>query len=264
MLPRGERNYNIGNIDFRPDRNRPGQVGSDGRCVIFETPEKGVQAAVEILHVYRDKYGINTLSGMIQRWAPPSENNTANYIAHMERHVGIGANEPLNLNDPVQVAKIIAAKGLMENGAGAMQRTFTPQVIARGVKLAFDNPSSITGQRHTPTTTPAGATQVADAPGGAGTGRVETSATTPGGVAPASTQTASAGGSGGQGQADGGQPQGPQDMLSLIVVALLAMFFNNGTQMAQAAPQPQQDVGNISPSATPPAPRQAAQVRTTA
>lgn len=263
-VPRGERNNNIGNIDFRADRNRPGQLGSDGRFIRFASPEQGVQAAVEILHVYRDRYGLNTMRGLIGRWAPPGENNTANYIAHMERHVGVSADAQLDLNDPTLVAKIIQAKGLMENNAASMQRTFTPQVIARGVQLAFEQPSSITGQRHTPTGAmpngaPAGGTQVAgatpqgQAPAGAGTGQVRQGSVMTGQTPPAQAGAARPSG--------GGQQQQPQqqggDMFEKIVMALLAMLFGVGaTQMAQAEPPQRGDVGNLTPGTTPPAPAQ--------
>ncbi len=271
-IPRNERNNNIGNIDFRNDRNRPGQLGSDGRFIRFATPEQGVQAAVEVLHVYRDRYGINTLQGIVNRWAPPSENNTGNYINHMERHVGVSANQPLDLNDPTLVAKIIAAKGLIEGGPAPMQRTFTPQVIARGVQLAFEQPSSITGQRHTPTggsatpQTPVAGTQIAGGTtpqGGAtqqgGAQRGGASGSTGGGGS-------SGGGAGGGSSAQtrpSGMPQGmapgegksPDDMVATIVMALLAMLFGAG--MSQTAQAPQQEVGNMTPPATPPRPQAA-------
>ncbi len=258
--PRGERNNNIGNIDWRADRNRPGQLGSDGRFIRFATPEQGVQAAVEVLHRYESAYGINTLQGMIHRWAPPSENNTGNYIAHMERHVGVSATSRLDLNDPVLMAKIIQAKGLMENGAGPMQRTFTPQVIARGVQMAFENPSSIDGTRRTPTGGTAALTQVAGATpsttspsttpatttspsAAAGTGNVMT-----GGRTPAPAQR-SAGGSG-----NAQQPQNSNDMFAQIVMALLTMLFGAGiTQTAEQSQPSNGNLGSLPSQATPPA-----------
>ncbi|MBA4274727.1 MAG: hypothetical protein C0436_03630 [Alphaproteobacteria bacterium] len=266
-VPRGERNNNIGNIDYRTDRNRPGQLGSDGRFIRFASPEQGVQAAVEILHRYESAYGINTLRGMIGRWAPPNENNTANYIAHMERYVGVSADARLDLNDQTLIARIIQAKGYMENGAGPMQRTFTPQVIATGVQMAFANPSSIDGSRRTPTgTLPAGGVQVAGAtppgatpaggtpaagPTGAGTGRTTTGNVMTGGRTPQPSAQPT-GGTGGQ-----QQPEQGGDMFAQIVMALLAMLFGiGGNQMAQGQqPQPQ-DIGGLTPQATPPAPRQ--------
>lgn len=266
--PRGERNNNIGNIDYRADRNRPGQIGSDGRFIRFSSPEQGVQAAVEVLHRYESAYGINTLRGMIGRWAPPNENNTANYIAHMERHVGVSADARLNLNDPTLMAKIIQAKGYMENGAGPMQRTFTPQVIARGVQMAFENPSSIDGSRRTATgTLPASGVQVAGATPpaaaaagttpaagatGAGTGRPASGNVMTGGRTPQPAVQPS-GGTGGQQQ----QPEQGGDMFAQIVMALLAMLLGiGGSQMAQGQQPQAQDVGGLTPQPTPPAPRQ--------
>lgn len=236
MLPRGERNNNIGNIDYRADRQRPGQVGSDGRIVIFDTPEHGVQSAVEVLHVYRDKYGLDTLRGLIGRWAPPNENDTGGYINFMSKQLGVGPDQKLDLNDPALVGKLITAKGTMENGRQAMQRTFTPQVIARGVKAAFEEPSSITGKRAVPTG---------------------------GNPAPEGMQVASAPGGGGPGHASGGgaaQGAMPQQMFDKIVMAVLTMLF--GAEVAQAQPQPSQaagqETGQLPSPVTPSVPQSAA------
>lgn len=242
MSPRGERNNNIGNIEFRPDRNRPGQVGSDGRYIIFDTPEHGVQAAVEILHVYRDKYGRDTLRAMVTPWAPPGENNTAAYIAHMSKQMGVGPDEKLDLNDPTLVARLITAKGSIENGWDSMRRTFTPQVIAHGVKAAFEEPSSITGKRAIPT----GGSSAPGAPDGTPVA----SSPNVGGVGAAGQ---GAGHASGSGAAQGAMPQ---DMFDKIVMAVLTMLFGAGaTQVAQ--PQPHEP-GQLPSPVTPPVPQASA------
>ena len=232
---------------------RPGQDGSDGRFIRFKTPEQGVQAAVEVLHVYRDKYGINTLEGIVNRWAPPSENNTRNYIAHMERRVGVSAGTALDLNDPNMVARIIQAKGEMEGGTAQMQRTFTPQVIARGVAAAFEQPSSIDGKRHVatrPGTVPAQVAAAGATPATAG------AATTTPAASPATGggQTRPAGQPEGMGQGQDG------DVVMQIVMTLLAMIFGGGSGMAAQNAQPAQ-TGGMTPPNTPAAPANAAVAR---
>jgi hypothetical protein len=82
----------------------------------FATPEAGVQAIGRLLQSYQDRHGLNTLSGIISRWAPPSENNTAALIARAVRDTGYGANQPLNLHDPEVLSRVTAAMIRGEQG----------------------------------------------------------------------------------------------------------------------------------------------------
>ena len=52
---------NVGNL-------RP--VGSDTGFQQFKTPQEGIAAMDKNLEVYGSKHGINTLRGVISRWAP--------------------------------------------------------------------------------------------------------------------------------------------------------------------------------------------------
>src|SRR3546814_2962731 len=46
------------------------------RFCVFKTPEHGFRALVRVLLTYQRKYRLRTVAGMIDRWAPPVENNT--------------------------------------------------------------------------------------------------------------------------------------------------------------------------------------------
>lgn len=59
--PRGIRNNNPGNL-----RAWPG-TGSDGGYAVFPTAADGLKAAGKNLLAYQDKYGINTISGIVNR-----------------------------------------------------------------------------------------------------------------------------------------------------------------------------------------------------
>ena len=123
-LPRGLRNNNPGNIedgDFA--RSQPGYKGGDGRFAIFESPEAGVNAQGNLLRAYGNK-GIDTLSGIINRWAPAADNNnTPAYIAAVSKMTGIDPNQHLDMNDPNVRNKIASAIGQYENGTGAVPRS---------------------------------------------------------------------------------------------------------------------------------------------
>lgn len=94
--PRGIRNNNPGNIEDGPfARSLPGYKGSDGRFAIFETPEAGVNAGAQLLGSYARR-GLTTPAEIINRWAPPSDNNpTQAYAQYVAQRLGIGVNDPI-------------------------------------------------------------------------------------------------------------------------------------------------------------------------
>jgi len=98
-LAHGVRNNNPGNIRAGIDVWK-GQVGvdSDG-FVIFDTIINGFRAMYKTLLTYRRKYDLNTIAGIITRWAPPESNNTSAYIAKVSQRLGIKPDAPLNLSD---------------------------------------------------------------------------------------------------------------------------------------------------------------------
>jgi hypothetical protein len=117
--PRGLRNNNPGNIEDGPfARSQPGYKGSDGRFATFETSEAGANASGNLLGAYGAK-GINTLSGIINRWAPAADNNnTQAYISAVSKMTGLDPNQHLDMNDPALRTKIASAIHQYENGTG--------------------------------------------------------------------------------------------------------------------------------------------------
>ena len=113
--PRGIRNNNPLNIeDGQFARSQPGYAGSDGRFAKFEAPEHGVAAADTLLNSYQKNHGLNTVAGIVGRWAPASDNNdTKAYAAHVASQMGIGPNDPI---PPEMRPQLIAAMARHENG----------------------------------------------------------------------------------------------------------------------------------------------------
>ena len=114
-VPRGIRNNNPLNIEAGAfTQGQPGFVGSDNRFAKFETPQQGLQAANNLLDVYRDKHGLNTVAGIVGRWAPASDgNNVSAYAANVANKLGIGPNDPI---PPEMRPRLIEAMGQHENG----------------------------------------------------------------------------------------------------------------------------------------------------
>ncbi|WP_196096103.1 hypothetical protein [Enterobacter roggenkampii] len=87
-----------------------------GKFAVFPTLDEGVLASAKQLQIYGTR-GINTVSDIAKKWAPSNENDTAEYIRHVVKTTGFGANDRLNLNDPAILAKLISAMSTKE-GAG--------------------------------------------------------------------------------------------------------------------------------------------------
>lgn len=87
-----------------------------GRFIAFDTPEDGIRAMARNLDAYGSKYGINTIAGIINRWAPPSENDTREYAATVAKALGVDPNQPLDLGNPRVKAKLMTAMARVEAG----------------------------------------------------------------------------------------------------------------------------------------------------
>lgn len=87
---------NPGAIEFGPFAQRYGGR-SGGRFAEFPDADSGYRAMGGLLDVYRDKHGLNTIRGIVERWAPRKvdNNSTDGYISRVARDVGIGPDEPL-------------------------------------------------------------------------------------------------------------------------------------------------------------------------
>ena len=105
---RGIRNNNPGNIR-KSNIQWKGAIGDDGVFVKFASPEYGIRAMARILRVYNNKYKINTVRGIISRWAPTSENRTDDYVAFVSKKIGKKPDEPIDINNKQELAKLITA-----------------------------------------------------------------------------------------------------------------------------------------------------------
>jgi hypothetical protein len=85
-VPLGIVLHNPGNIERAGDRIRyNGEVvpSRDATFKEFISDEWGMRAILICLQAYIEKDGINTLGAAIARWAPPADNDTVAYQAHV-------------------------------------------------------------------------------------------------------------------------------------------------------------------------------------
>ena len=112
---RGMRNNNPGNLEYGAFTKRYGATGSDGRFAIFPDFESGRRAQEALLAgpTYLGG-GVNTISGIINRYAPSSDGNSVqNYADFISQATGIPANRKLTQADIPAVAE---AMRRFENG----------------------------------------------------------------------------------------------------------------------------------------------------
>ncbi len=126
--PRGIRNNNPGNIeDGAFAKSLPGYAGSDGRFARFNTMQDGISAGGKLLDSYASR-GVVTPAQIINRWAPPSDNNpTQAYAQYVADRLGIGINDPVPAN---RRAEAFQAINEFENGNRGPSQGGGPRVVA--------------------------------------------------------------------------------------------------------------------------------------
>ncbi|EPM0209261.1 structural protein [Proteus mirabilis] len=110
---RGERNNNPGNIRHGSKWQGLSAQQTDKDFCQFVSPEYGIRAIYKLLQTYQKKYELNTVASIIDRYAPPNENNTAGYINRAAKDIGVSVNESINVSSkPVAIALATAIVGV--------------------------------------------------------------------------------------------------------------------------------------------------------
>ena len=114
----GTNQFNVGNL--RPQ----------GQSTGFQQPasyEEGIRALDKNLEVYGTKHKINTLRGVISRYAPSSENDTEAYIKYVGEKTGLKPDQEIDLTNPAVRHVISGPMILMEKGNKAIFAPSTAQ-----------------------------------------------------------------------------------------------------------------------------------------
>lgn len=131
MATRGIRNNNPGNIRVSKDQWE-GMTGDDGAFVTFDSPESGVRALGKNLLSY-GRQGYDSIEKIINRWAPPNENDTKAYIDSVVAATGIPATQSLDLSNPDTLSALAQAISFHETGS-----RYDPEVYQQGVARALN------------------------------------------------------------------------------------------------------------------------------
>ncbi|HCT3785201.1 TPA: structural protein [Proteus mirabilis] len=110
---RGERNNNPGNIRHGSKWQGLSAQQTDKDFCQFVSPEYGIRAIYKLLQTYQNKYELNTVESIIDRYAPPNENNTTGYINRAAKDIGVSVNAPINVSSKsVAIALATAIVGV--------------------------------------------------------------------------------------------------------------------------------------------------------
>ncbi|MEZ5665868.1 MAG: structural protein P5 [Alphaproteobacteria bacterium] len=122
--PRSVRNNNPGNIRVGDPwqgladaaQRTAAQRGETAFCV-FQAPKWGFRAMAIVLIAYQDRHSLHTIRGMIDRWAPPEDNNdTAGYIARVAEKLGTTADGPVDVHQYRVMRPLVEAIARVESG----------------------------------------------------------------------------------------------------------------------------------------------------
>lgn len=133
-LPRGIRNNNPGNI--RKGDNWDGldltKTKEEKAFCVFKEVRYGIRALTKILINYNRRYGIDTVDGILKRYAPPAENDTASYIDHVAKELKVSPIERINILTPHTMSVLVKAIIKHENG----MQPYSDEEINAGMFLA--------------------------------------------------------------------------------------------------------------------------------
>jgi hypothetical protein len=135
--PRGIRNNNPGNIRRNSDpwqglAERQGDV----EFFTFKSSIYGIRALARTLITYQDKHSLRTTRQIINRWAPPVENNTNAYVRAVVADTGLDADQTLDMHRFEHLKPLVAAIIHHENG----QQPYSDTQLTKALVLAGVEP----------------------------------------------------------------------------------------------------------------------------
>lgn len=136
--PRGIRNCNPFNIRKTADRwIGLSALQADPAFCTFDDPAYGVRAGGIILLKYFDRYKLDTVHAILNRFAPPVENDTGSYAYNVARRMKVGMWQRVDLRDHATMLALANAIVAHENSG----YQYPPDVMERGLALAGIRPA---------------------------------------------------------------------------------------------------------------------------
>lgn len=128
-LARGIRNNNPMNLRITNTAWNGKVKGDDKSFETFSNPRYGIRAGAKVLLNYQSLHGLNTVDEIINRFAPPFENNTNAYAEHVASALGVGVHERIIVADNLE--PLVNAIIKHENGVNP----YSDETIKGGLAL---------------------------------------------------------------------------------------------------------------------------------
>lgn len=112
------RNNNPGDLRWDGKSQWQGMTGVDSNGFVqFDSPANGERAARVNLANQQTLHGVNTLTDLVNKYAPPGDHNdTAGYIQSVAAQTGFSPTQTLDLHDKATQDKVLAAMFNVEGG----------------------------------------------------------------------------------------------------------------------------------------------------
>lgn len=132
--PRGVRNHNPGNIERNATKwqGMADDQSSDPRFIVFAEARYGIRALARTLLTYQSKYGLDTVREIINRWAPPIENDTGAYVNAVAKSCKVAPDQKIDLDSVDVMLPLVRAIIRHENGGNP----YDDAEILEGLHLA--------------------------------------------------------------------------------------------------------------------------------
>ena len=102
------------------------------RFCVFKDPTWGIRAGARVLITYQDKHDLDTIEKIMNRFAPPSENDTDSYAAAVARAIGVTVDTKVDVHQFEIMTPMVKAIIKHENGT----QPYTDAQIEKGLTLA--------------------------------------------------------------------------------------------------------------------------------
>jgi hypothetical protein len=140
MAPRNVRNNNPGNIRHGGSNWNGSVAGTDQSFVTFGSPEMGVRAMTKLLYKYNRPssekgYDRRSVRDIINKWAPPNENDTTAYINAVSRQLGVSPDQDIDLSsNPALTKKLVSA--IIKHEGGNESLDYFKPALKTGISYA--------------------------------------------------------------------------------------------------------------------------------
>lgn len=142
-VTRGFRNNNPTNIkDFgipwqgiMPLEDRNADQAAEQTFEVFRAPWWGIRAAAVLLRNYYQKYGLDTVRKIINRWAPPADDNpTSIYVKYVAAQMRVDPDQVIDLLHFETMRSLVHSIVKFENGENIYSWEYEAGLILAGIE----------------------------------------------------------------------------------------------------------------------------------